>query len=58
MTARVSSRYALFIWLAGVLVCTIVILRTEFSADLSAFLPRTPTPVQQVLVGGGHAGLV
>ena len=58
MTARVSSRYALFIWLAGVLVCTIVILRTEFSADLSAFLPRTPTPVQQVLVEQLRDGVV
>ena len=48
----------MFIWLAGVLVCAIVIARTEFSADLSAFLPRSPTPVQQVLVEQLRDGVV
>ena len=45
-----AARWALGAWLAGVAGCVAVIARTEFSTDLSAFLPRSPSPVQQVLV--------
>ena len=31
-------------------VCAVLISRAEFTADLSAFLPRSPTPQQQMLV--------
>lgn len=58
MTASLSSRWTITVWLATVLVCVIVIARTEFSADLSAFLPRVPTPVQQVLVQQLRDGVV
>lgn len=58
MTARPSSRQAIALWLAAVLVCAGIVARTEFSADLSAFLPRSPTPVQQVLVGQLRDGVV
>ena len=58
MTAGPSSRWAITAWLATVLVCVTVIGRTEFTADLSAFLPRTPTPVQQVLVQQLRDGVV
>ena len=58
MTASPSSRWAIIAWLATVLVCVTVIGRTEFSADLSAFLPRLPTPVQQVLVQQLRDGVV
>lgn len=58
MTAAASPRWAILVWLAGVLVCVIIIARTEFSADLSAFLPRSPTPVQQVLVEQLRDGVV
>ena len=58
MTAGPSSRWAITAWLATVLVCVTVIGRTEFSADLSAFLPRLPTPVQQVLVQQLRDGVV
>ncbi len=58
MTARASSRWAITVWLAAVAVCVAVIARTEFSADLSAFLPRVPTPVQQVLVEQLRDGVV
>ncbi len=58
MTAGRSSRWAIAVWLATVLVCAAVIARTEFSADLSAFLPRSPTPVQQVLVQQLREGVV
>jgi predicted exporter len=38
------------IWLLGLLLCALVVWRTEFRADFSAFLPRQPTPEQHVLV--------
>ena len=58
MTAGPSSRWAIVAWLVTVLVCITVIARTEFSADLSAFLPRSPTPVQQLLVQQLRDGVV
>ena len=53
-----SSRWAVAAWLAGIALCAVVIARTEFSTDLSAFLPRSPTPVQQVLVDQLRDGVV
>lgn len=55
---NVAARWALGAWLAGVLACAAVIARTEFSTDLSAFLPRSPSPVQQVLVEQLRDGVV
>ncbi|HET9113471.1 MAG TPA: hypothetical protein VFN66_06340, partial [Burkholderiales bacterium] len=42
--------YAVALWLAFLLACLIVIGRTRFTTDLSAFLPRSPTAQQQLLV--------
>jgi predicted exporter len=53
-----AARWALGAWLAGVATCVAVIARTEFSTDLSAFLPRSPSPVQQVLVEQLRNGVV
>ena len=41
---------AVALWVALLVACMIVISRTSFTADLSAFLPRAPTAAQQVLV--------
>lgn len=38
------------LWLLGLLLCALVVWRTEFRADFSAFLPRQPTAEQQILV--------
>ncbi len=38
------------IWIAALMVCLIIVLRTPFTADLSAFLPRSPSQSEQVLV--------
>lgn len=38
------------IWLFGVLLCCCVVAGTRFSTDMSAFLPRSPSPTQQILV--------
>jgi predicted exporter len=44
--------------LAAALACVMVIARTEFSTDLSAFLPRFPSPAQQVLIEQLRDGVV
>lgn len=41
---------AIALWLAFLLVCVWLVSRASFTADLSAFLPRSPTPEQQLLV--------
>ncbi|HYG12558.1 MAG TPA: hypothetical protein VD885_00295, partial [Methylophilaceae bacterium] len=52
-----SGRLAIALWLAAVLACLVIIARSHFTADLSAFLPRTPTPEQQMLVDQLRDGL-
>ncbi len=53
-----APRRALAAWVVAVLACTVIIARTEFTADMSAFLPKTPTPVQQILVQQLRDGVV
>lgn len=45
-----TRRLAIGLWLAFFALSLAVIARTSFTADLSAFLPRSPTPEQQLLV--------
>ncbi|WP_395055637.1 MMPL family transporter [Polaromonas sp.] len=47
-----------WIWLAALLLCGVLVARTTFTADMSAFLPRSPTPEQQLLVDQLRDGLV
>nr|WP_311528788.1 MMPL family transporter [uncultured Ralstonia sp.] len=51
-------RPAVLVWLTGLLLCAVVIGRTRFMADLSAFLPRSPSVEQRVLVDQLRDGLV
>ncbi len=44
------GRVAIGIWIAFVFVCVWLVTRASFTASLSAFLPRAPTPQQQLLV--------
>jgi predicted exporter len=53
-----SARFKLAAWGAGLLVCLVITVRTQFSTDLSAFLPRSPSPAQQVLVEQLRDGVV
>ena len=53
-----SSRWAVGTWLVFVAACIAVISRTTFTTDISAFLPRSPTPEQQVLVEQLREGVV
>lgn len=43
-------RTAIAAWLVLLLACGWIISRSQFTTDLSAFLPRSPTPEQQLLL--------
>ena len=53
-----GQRIAIAIWLAAMAGCALIVARTHFTADLSAFLPKTPTREQQVLVNQLRDGAV
>ena len=38
------------IWLLGLLACVVIVMRAQYTADMSAFLPQRPSPTQQLLV--------
>ena len=48
MTVGRGSRIG--IWLIGLVASFLVVRNAQFSADLSTFLPRDPSPAQQILV--------
>jgi len=52
------SRWSVGAWIVFLLACVAVISRTTFTADVSAFLPRSPTPTQQLLVEQLRDGVV
>ncbi len=56
MTVR--GRWFTAIWLAFVAGCVFTISRTVFNTDMSAFLPRSPTPTQKILVEQLRDGVV
>ncbi len=51
------GRASIALWLVFILVCGIIISRSQFTTDLSAFLPRSPTPEQQLLLEQIRDGL-
>ncbi|WP_322029512.1 MMPL family transporter [Paraburkholderia sp. J76] len=51
------QRRAVAVWLLCLIACAVTIGRANFTADLSAFLPRSPSPTQQVLVDQLRDGL-
>ncbi|MFT0168603.1 MMPL family transporter [Paraburkholderia mimosarum] len=52
-----AQRRAVAVWLLCLVACAVAIGRAHFTADLSAFLPRSPSPKQQVLVDQLRDGL-
>ena len=46
------------LWLAALLACAVVIAKSRFTADMSAFLPQAPTAQERVLVEQLRRGLV
>ncbi len=54
-----SRRYLpTLLWLAALLACAVVIARTTFVADLSAFMPRAPSERQQMLMDQFKDGII
>jgi len=49
---------AVFVWLAFVAACVWIISRSLFTADMSAFMPRDPTPTQKIMVEQLRDGVV
>ncbi|MGA1860717.1 MMPL family transporter [Azospirillum sp. 11R-A] len=59
MTAAARrGRWNIALWLAGLVVCGLLVARTSVTADLSAFLPRSPSATQQLLVDQLRDGVV
>ena len=52
-----TGKLAIALWLMTMLACAGIIIRSHFTADLSAFLPRTPTAEQQLLMDQLRDGL-
>ena len=57
MTPAPRRRTVLALWLAAMAVGALLIARTPFSADLSAFLPQSPNARQQVLIEQLQSGV-
>ena len=53
-----TSRAVIAAWLVTLAACAALISQTRFANDLSAFLPRSPTPEQQLLVEQLREGVV
>lgn len=49
---------AVWIWLAAMVLCGVLVARASFTADMSAFLPQAPTAEQRLLVDQLRDGLV
>ncbi len=56
MTAPARMRVG--IWLGLVLACVIIVARSQYGADLAAFLPKSPSPTQRFLVDELREGVV
>ncbi|MGI4846900.1 MAG: MMPL family transporter [Janthinobacterium lividum] len=56
--ARRARLLILLLWAVGMLACAIVVSRTTFTTDLTAFLPQSPTREQQVLLDQLTDGVV
>jgi predicted exporter len=52
------ARVRVGIWLGFVLACAIIVARSQYSADLAAFLPSSPSPTQRFLVDELREGVV
>jgi predicted exporter len=58
MTRAGHTRWTLFAWIAFLAGCGAIIHQTRFVHDLSAFLPRSPSPQQELLVEQLRDGVV
>ena len=52
------ARVRVGIWLGFVVACAIIVARSQYGADLAAFLPSSPSPTQRFLVDELREGVV
>jgi predicted exporter len=52
------KRVAVVLWLLLIAACVLVISHTRFTADMSAFMPRDPSPSQKIMVEQLRDGVV
>ena len=57
IAARRRGTPAIVLWLAFLAACALITARTEFTTDLSAFMPRSPSPEQRLLMDQLREGL-
>lgn len=55
---NLKKHIAVVVWLSFVAACALVISRSHFTADMSAFMPRNPTPSQKIMVDQLRDGVV
>ena len=55
---NLRRHFAVIVWLAFVAACVLVIGRSRFTADMSAFMPRNPTSTQKIMVEQLRDGVV
>jgi predicted exporter len=55
---KLRSHLAVIVWLLFIAACVLVISRSQFTADMSAFMPRNPTPTQKIMVDQLRDGVV
>ncbi|MDP1633568.1 MAG: MMPL family transporter, partial [Gallionellaceae bacterium] len=55
---KLRGYLAVTVWLAFVAACVLVVTRTQFTTDMSAFMPRDPTPTQKIMVEQLRDGVV
>jgi predicted exporter len=53
-----ATRWLIAAWLVALAACAAVIAQSRFTSDLSAFLPRSPSPEQRILVEQLRDGVV
>jgi predicted exporter len=52
------GRTPVYLWILFLAACAVIVSQARFTTDLSAFLPRSPTPSQRILVDQLHEGVV
>ncbi|WP_283742867.1 MMPL family transporter [Sideroxydans sp. CL21] len=55
---KLRSHLAVIVWSLFIAACVLVISRSQFTADMSAFMPRNPTPTQKIMVDQLRDGVV
>lgn len=55
---KLRKHIAVIVWLTFVAACVLVISRSQFTADMSAFMPRNPTSSQKIMVDQLRDGVV